>query len=112
MRKKNRGEVLTTSELAEIASNFFISKHAKMRILERSELNTVEKIKEKILHPYVAYFNTDGSINIAVDRYNYFVVVEKENGGFLIITYKEPSLHGIDILTKQSLAKKGKARTA
>lgn len=112
MRKKNRGEVLTQSELLEIASNFIISRHAKDRLLERSDFDTVEKIKEKILNPYVAYFNTDGSINIAVDKYNYFVVVERNDGGFLIVTYKEPSLNGIDILTKQSLAKKGKSRTA
>lgn len=111
MRKLNRGENLIKTELQEIANNYYITPHAIQRMSERGL--DKRSIKDIILNPLVAYFNTDGSINIAKDEFHYLVI--KYNGYFKnyqIITYKEPSLNGKNIFQKQELATKGIHRVA
>lgn len=104
MRRLNRGQELTTEELREIADNFILTHHAEQRITERYP--NVD-IRKAILHPILAYYNTDGSINIALNSYEYIVVAPNS---YHIITFKEKSLNNIDIFTKQQLAIKGYGR--
>ena len=62
----------------------------------------------------LAYYNTDGSVNIAVSEYNYYVFeYQDENASehivdkWRLVTYKEPSWYGINIYDKQQMAKNG-----
>ncbi len=106
MKVKYSGELLTRKELKIISNNFILSKHARERLFERfPNIN----IKECIRNPILAYWNTDGSINVAIDRFNYIVLVQK-GLKFLIITFKEKSLNNIDIYRKRELALSGYSR--
>lgn len=106
MRHLNRGQELTVGELREIAENYIVSKHAQQRIAERYvELD----IKKAILHPLLAYYNTDGTINIALNGYEY-IVIDRKLYGYKVVTIKEKSLNNIDIFTKREMAIKGKER--
>jgi hypothetical protein len=100
----NRGELLNEEELKEIAERFTISQHAKDRIIER--YNNID-IKKAILHPVIAYYNTDRSVNIAINGFEYIVISPYT---YKVITLKERSLNSIDIFTKRELAVAGKAR--
>lgn len=107
MTIKYRGEELTPAELQEIADNFYISKHAKERLRERGYVN----IRDLVLNPLVAYFNTDGSINVAQDEYNYLVFVWSErHQNFTLVTWKEESWYGKTVFDKQKMAKNGYER--
>ena len=104
MRKLNRGQELTAEELREIAENFILTKHARQRITERyPDID----IRRAIMHPLLAYYNTDGSINIALNGYEYIVVAPNS---YNIITFKEKSLNDIDIFTKREMAIRGYGR--
>ena len=98
------GEILTREQLNEIANNYRLSKHAQERLAERGKGVNVKKV---LLNPLLAYFNTDGSINIAKDKFNYFVIVKKSERKYLVVTYKEKSKNNITIFDKWNLAKKG-----
>ena len=103
MKKLHSGETLTKSELKEIADNFVLSKHAKMRIEERhKDVN----IREAILNPLLAYYNTDGTVNIAVNKYEY-LVVGLDCYPYKVITYKERSKNKISIFSKRKMAIEG-----
>lgn len=100
----NKGELLTAEELQDIAEHYILSKHAQQRIAERyPDIN----VKKAILNPLIAYYNTDRSINIAINGYEYIVIAPYE---YKVITFKEKSLNGIDIFTKRRLAMQGKKR--
>lgn len=104
MRRLNRGQELTAEELREIAEHFVLTKHARQRIAERyPDID----IRRAIMHPILAYFNTDGSVNIALNGYEYIVVAPNS---YHIITFKEKSLNDIDIFTKREMAIKGYGR--
>lgn len=106
MTVKYRGELLTTEELKEIAENFELSRHAEQRIAERfADLN----IHKAILNPLIAYFNTDGSINIALNSFEY-LVISTDTKPYKVITYKEKSHNNIDIFTKRQMAVRGIGR--
>ena len=100
----NRGELLTQTELEEIAERFIISRHAKQRITER--YSNID-IKKAILNPVIAYYNTDGSVNIAINGFEYIVISSYD---YVVVTFKERSFRGIDIFTKRELAVAGKGR--
>ncbi len=106
MKLKSRGENLSRKELEELANNYVISKHAFTRLKERNL--SPDKIKDIILNPYLAYFNTDKSINVCKDNYYYlvFTYCEKE-GKFVLITYKEPSKSRVSVVKKQMYASLG-----
>jgi hypothetical protein len=57
----------------------------------------------------IAYFNTDGSVNVAISKDRYFVI-ELEKECWVLKTFKEPSYNGIDIYEKQKLAAMGIGR--
>lgn len=107
MEIKHRGENLTREELREIANNFHISFHCRQRLEEKGHVD----VKQLILNPMVAYFNTDGSVNIASDRWHYLVAAYSEDyGNWNIITWKNNSWYDQDVYDKQNLAKRGIAR--
>ena len=100
----NKGELLTAEELQDIAEHYILSKHAEQRITER---HPDIDVKKAILNPVLAYYNTDRSINIAINGYEYIVIAPYE---YKVITFKEKSLNGIDIFAKRELAMQGKKR--
>lgn len=107
MNIKNRGEDLTKEELNEIANNYYISLHAKERLQERGNVN----IRNLVLNPLVAYFNTDGSVNVAMDEWNYLVFAYSEkHQNWTVVTWKEESWHGKTVFDKQEMARNGYGR--
>ena len=100
----NKGELLTTEELKDIAEHFTLSRHAEQRITERYP--NID-IKKAILYPVIAYYNTDHSVNIAINGYEYIVVSAYD---YKIVTLKEKSLNNIDVFAKRELAIQGKRR--
>jgi hypothetical protein len=103
---RHRGQLLKYNELNEIANNYILTKHAKEMIDKRCpNLN----IKHSIKHPILAYFNTDGSVNIAINGFEY-LVVSLDRFPYKIITFKEKSHNGIDIYSKRYLAQMGYCR--
>ena len=106
IRVRHRGQLLKHNELNEIANNYILTKHAKEMIEKRCpNLN----IKHSIKHPILAYFNTDGSVNIAINGFEY-LVVSLDRFPYRIITFKEKSHNGIDIYSKRYLAQMGYCR--
>ena len=69
MTVKYKGELLTAEELKEVAENFTLTYHSAERILSR---NPKLNIYKTILNPLIAYFNTDGSINIALNEFEMY----------------------------------------
>lgn len=102
-------------------NHFIISKHAIERLKDRKSSlieqdaagqicfkGTKEKIRAALKKPYLAYFNTDGSINAATGPCTYFVFTLLEDAeNFLMVTYKEPSWFGMTIDDKRRLALQG-----
>ena len=118
--KQLHGKTISKEVLENIKSNYFLSKHAQEQLKERSEylisfddgrINfgaTKRKINEALDKNILAYYNTDGSVNIAMDRFHYFVfALNEERGNWTMITYKETSWYGIDIFEKQQMALEG-----
>lgn len=103
---KHRGQEVLKEDLIHISNNYILTRHAEERINSR---NKDIDIRETIRNPLLAYFNTDGSINIAITPYEYLVIATDEFP-YKIITYKEQSWYGIDIYEKQQMAKNGFAR--
>lgn len=102
------GELVEKFRLKYIANNYVITKHATERISEReANLN----IKNLILNPFIAYYNTDGTMNIAKDEFHYLVIAySSRDKKYYIITYKTISHNGINILQKRQMALKGISR--
>ena len=99
-----------------IKDTFIITRHCKKRILERmyedSPSPTGKELYEMIAYDlennFIAYRNVDNSINIAVNLYEYYVIVyDKRLEKYVIITFKERSHNDITILDKYEMAKQG-----
>lgn len=106
IRVRHRGQLLRQNELNEIADNYILTRHAKEMIEKRCpDLN----IKHSIQYPILAYFNTDGSINIAINNFEYLVIA-LDKFPYRVITFKEKSHNGIDIYFKRYLAQIGYCR--
>lgn len=103
MRNLNRGEELTKEELEEIYYHLYITKHARERLKLRN--SNIKQVLETIKNPYLAYFNTDGSINIAPNEWQCYVLAKNNYGNYSLITYKEEVW--LSMTEKQNLAKKG-----
>lgn len=80
----NYGKKVNKFTLKRIADNYVVSYHASTRLNRRNKNLNIEEL---IRNPYLAYYNTDGSISIAKDN-KYLVVVPRETD-FLIVTYIE-----------------------
>lgn len=97
---KKRITFISRKKIEFIAHNHYLTKHAFKRLKERCG---VFNIKQMILNSVFAWVNTDKTINIALDNYHYFVVVEVY-GRYKIITYEEKSLNGYNVIDKFILA--------
>lgn len=93
--------LVSRKKLEYIAHNINITVHAKERINGR--LGEDVDIRTMILNSPFWYRNVDGSINIAIDQKKYFVVAEND-GVYTMITVKEPSKNGYDIMDKFVIA--------
>lgn len=115
--KNLHGEEISNEVLVHIQNNFFISKHAQEQLSSRSNLlsknvdgtinffRTKRLINAAIDKNILAYFNTDGSVNIAIGDYEYFVFCYNEDkNNWTMVTYKEPSWYGISIQQKRQMA--------
>ena len=89
--------LVSRKKIEYIAHNLIVTTHAKQRIEER--LDKDADIRVMILNSPLWYRNIDGTINIAIDQQTYFVVSEN-NGRFALVTIKEPSRNGYDIMDK------------
>lgn len=118
--KKLHGKDISTSLYKEIRGNYFLSRHAQEQLEKRSDLlvkfedgkinfgATKRNINAAMDNAVLAYINTDGSVNIALDDYNYFVFAWNEDkGSWTMITYKEMSWYSITIWEKQKMALEG-----
>lgn len=103
---KHRGEEVLKEDLIHIANNFELSRHAQEQIaIRHPNIN----VKESILNPMLAYFNTDGTINCAINNFEYLVIAT-DRFPYKVITFKEKSWYSKDIYEKQQMAKDGFAR--
>ena len=118
--KQLHGQDISTSLYKEIRGNYFLSRHAQEQLEKRSDLlvkfedgkinfgATKRNINAAMDNAVLAYINTDGSVNIALDDYNYFVFAWNEDkGSWTMITYKEMSWYSITIWEKQKMALEG-----
>ena len=118
--KKLHGQDISVSLYKEIRGNYFLSKHAQEQLEKRSDLlvkyedgkinfgATKRNINAAMDNAVLAYYNTDGSVNIALDDYNYFVFAwNPDRGSWTMITYKEMSWYSITIWEKQKMALDG-----
>lgn len=103
-RQRKSGMLLCQQELNVIAREYKLSYHAQQRYQQRMY---GVNLRQAIKHCMVAYYNTDGSINIAFDRFTYLVVSPKD---YKVITIKEKSHNNIDIWDKLEMARQGKDR--
>lgn len=122
--KTQSGNIATVALIDDIKSNFHISKHAIEQlgkradgILKKDRFDNVifgatkRAICEDIDRNILAYINTDGSVNIAVSDWEYYVFAhDDERENWNLITYKELSWYGNNIHDKLELARKGYAR--
>ena len=99
----HRGELVDSDELYYISNNYVLSNHAKEMIQKRNkDVDVVESIR----NPILAYYNTDGTINCAINDYEYFVIAT-DRFPFRIITFKEKSWYSINIFEKRKMAQDG-----
>ena len=100
---KYRGEEVPKKDLNYISNNYILTRHAKEMIDKRhSNVNVVESIRT----PMIAYFNTDGSINCAINEDEYFVIAT-DAFPFRVVTFKEKSWYGKNVLEKREMAMNG-----
>ena len=69
---------------------------------------TIENIKSAISKYVLAYINTDGSINVALSDYDYFVFAyNEERENWTLVTFKEKSWYDKTIWEKRQMALNG-----
>lgn len=115
-----------------ILSNLHISRHAIQEMRDRTSFvdlvvdtnrtyddgtiipnfkETLSNIRKAIEKLTLAYINTDGSINVALSDYDYFVFAYNETKeNWTLVTFKETSWYGITIQEKHKMAINGFAR--
>lgn len=116
------GKEVSQETIDEIKTYFRITNHAIDRLEQRTNAvvrfengainysETIRNIKYKINHRILSYYNTDGTINIAINRYNYFVFQKGQDNLWVLVTFKEKSYNDNDIFYKRRLAEIGYAR--
>ena len=119
------GDTVDNLDVLELCKDCFLTRHAITRMSQRSGLTkyrsdgklnykeTWDNIRARVRRAVISYVNVDvegkKSINCCIDEFNYFVFAPSENGGWVMITYKEPSHNKINVYDKQQMAKNGVA---
>ena len=110
--------MLSKDELYEVSNNIKFTYHAIDRLNVRLDLD-VEVYGDRVIimdlirNSCLAYYNTDGSINVGINEFEYFVFIPKSKYShtyYLMITFKERSLNNITLQRKYELACKGVSR--
>jgi hypothetical protein len=97
LKIKHRGQEVPKDELMFISNNYILTQHAIEKIQDR---HSGIDVTESIRNPMIAYYNTDGSINCAINRDEYFVIAT-DKFPFRIVTFKEKSWYGKDVKKKE-----------
>ena len=119
--KQLHGQDVNQTTLNEIKHKMRLTVHSieKMKnrfpelVVERFDnkvdfRKTINNICDKIDKNILAYYNTDGSINVAINRWEYFVFAYNEDRDtWSLVTFKEKSLNSNDIFNKKQLALEG-----
>lgn len=112
-QRYSRGHTLTDNDIDAIINNFSISKHAAQRMVERRLFDSLPKdihnqVKRYILNNCLAFWNEDGTANIAIDVNHYFVIqYSYTKSAYVVITYNETSENGYNIFDKRDMAVAG-----
>lgn len=119
------GREVDDRTLNYILNHYYLCYHSVKRLDERRNLvarfpnghldkwSTIKNINLDIRkNLLIAYFNTDGSVNVAIDEYNYYVFtpqddIEERKGMWALLTFKEKSHNNINIWEKRELAMTG-----
>ena len=109
-RTKTQRIILRTNQLKDIAENFILTNHSQERLMQRFGKIDREIISNRLLNPILAYRNNDGSMNIAINEFEYFVVKYSENNEPVVVTFKEASYNNYSIYDKFILCLKGYKR--
>ena len=123
---KNAGKLVDIKFVENIINNLSFSEHSLERMKKRTTKvklydNDVNKIKQNILDSMkdrygllkitLAYINTDGSVNVAITPYDYYVFdLSNDEKSWVLVTFKEKSYNDISIFEKLKLAQKGIGR--
>ena len=123
---KNAGKTVGIDFIEGIVNNLTFSEHSLERMKTRTTKvalynEDVNKIKENILKSMrdkygllkitLAYINTDGSVNVAITPYDYYVFeLSEDEKSWILVTFKEKSYNDISIFEKLKLAQKGIGR--
>lgn len=127
-----KGEEVSKEFISGILSNLKLSRHSIKEMRERTSFvnlvvdreetfndgthmvdfrATMRNIRNAVDGYVLAYINTDGSINVALSDYDYFVFAYDENEDkWILVTFKEKSWYDKSIREKQKMAKAGFAR--
>lgn len=125
--KQKKGKIVESEVFNHILNNFYLWKHSVTQLEKRTNLVVRRKdgkldnkrTKENIINNIknnriLAYYNTDGSVNIATSRYTYYVFIYQQESDnehikdkWLLCTYKEPSWYNISVFDKRKLAEQG-----
>jgi hypothetical protein len=101
---------MRVKELTDIAYHYIPTKHALDRLQERFGTTDRHKIKMAILNSTMSYKNTDDTINIAINDWEYFVVTYGEGTEPIMITFKTKSDNDVSVYEKYAMARKGVER--
>ena len=91
--------LLTTEQIREIANNIILTDHARARVLERLGIDDMGTLKQKLLHPYLAWVSYDDTFYVAVNT-KQMCVIKKSWNGYVIVTAIEESKNDTSIADK------------
>lgn len=112
-QRYSKGHTLTDNDIDAIVNNFTISRHAAQRMVERGLFDTVPKdihnqVRRYISNNCLAFWNEDGTANIAVDIDHYFVIqYSYTKNSYVVLTYNTTSENGYNIFDKREMASAG-----
>lgn len=109
---KELGKQLTKTQLFKITSKFYLTKHAQLRLKERTNISgetfnkVLENLQKAMWNCAYAYNNNDGSVNIILKSGETIVVAySDEYKRWQIITIKGESNNGYSNIEKWDFAK-------
>jgi hypothetical protein len=98
--------VLLKDDLRTVSNNFSLTNHARKRINQRFGSSDTRKIRKAIIEADFAYVAGDRVINVGLKDGTIFKLAQ-EGRNYIMITYLDPSMNGVDIRKKYRLACRG-----